>query len=136
MLNNLWKPMVWHSCRCNISIINIFNKFFHTSQAKIACSDICKCIGCKNCVDPVSSPGSAEKKAIKASTLASTASGSLLTSAAGGSLDAGGTGNRSSATSSFQNAVKLEDGTKQSDTPKGFAPLTSSGTRFLSLHSI
>ena len=79
---------------------------------------MCKCVGCKNCVDGIGSPGSAEKK--NSAKMAS----SIMAGQSSSSLDG-----RTVSSGVVAHNIKVEDGGRGGDTPKGFASLTSSGTR-------
>ena len=79
---------------------------------------MCKCVGCKNCVDGIGSPGSAEKK--NSAKMAS----SIMAGQSSSSLDG-----RTVSSGVVAHNIKVEDGGRSGDTPKGFASLTSSGTR-------
>jgi hypothetical protein len=87
-------------------------KLFYFYQAKIACSAICKCIGCKNCVDPIGSPpGPGEKRNSKIAALVSHPNNTPEA--------------RTASNTTPQNS-KVEERT--SDPPKGSATTTSTSS--------
>lgn len=110
-------------CECyEVFLLNhIYLKFEHihnylrnyNTQAKIACSAICKCIGCKNCVDPAGSPpGPGEKRLSKMAALQTNPSNS--------------SDSRTVSNPAAHNS-KQEDRT--AELPKGFSIPSASGSR-------
>ena len=88
----------------------------HLLKAKIACTDMCKCIGCKNCVDPVPSPpGQGEIKKKVAALL------SHQNSSEG----------RSASNPAAYN-IKQED--RSGEPSKGYASSAASGVRYEKSH--